>query len=268
MKRAILHQDGAELEKLFLPGLPVPRILESLNAAAGNEIGSGKLFSPESSAMLAANVFGFFMEEAAEMPELPSRLGPLGWPPTSVRIEASLRFPWTGGTHPCLDVLIETGTTLLGIESKRYEPYRDKSDAGFSKAYGRTVWGDAMGRWSAMRESLASGEIAFRHLNAAQLVKHAYGLRTEVHREGSSRGKNPVLLYLYAEPDAWPGGRAIPVEARIHHRAEITMFATAVAGDEVRFSASTYRELLGAWLASGSASVARHIGRILSAFNV
>lgn len=50
--------------------------------------------------------------------------GELGWPPVSVTLEASVRFPWAGGRDPRLDVLIEAGTSFIGIASKPYEPFR------------------------------------------------------------------------------------------------------------------------------------------------
>jgi hypothetical protein len=53
-----------------------------------------------------------------------------------------VRFPWNGGRHPCLDVLVTTVSVLLGIESKRYEPFRAKAVTTLSDAYWRPVWGD------------------------------------------------------------------------------------------------------------------------------
>jgi hypothetical protein len=46
----------------FLPGVPSSLVLKRLNAAAGDEVNSGKLSSPESSAALAVNTFGWFMD--------------------------------------------------------------------------------------------------------------------------------------------------------------------------------------------------------------
>ena len=45
----------------FLPEVPGPEIEAILEAASGNEIGTGKFDNPESSAALAANAFGFFL---------------------------------------------------------------------------------------------------------------------------------------------------------------------------------------------------------------
>jgi hypothetical protein len=71
-----------------------------------------------------------------------------GWPASSLHLEALVRFPWSGGHHPCLDVLIATPHSLIGVEAKRYEPFRPKSQADpvsdWSEAYWRQVWGDSM----------------------------------------------------------------------------------------------------------------------------
>jgi len=131
------------MDELFLPGLPVDLIRAAYAGAPGNEIESGKLASPESSAALAANTFGLFLDRPAQLPPLPGGQD-WGWPALSVRLEAIVRFPWQGGRHPCLDVLVETATTLIGIESKRYESFRGKSEPDFSEAYWRPVWGEAL----------------------------------------------------------------------------------------------------------------------------
>lgn len=94
----------------------------------------------------------------------------------------------------------------------------------------------------AMRDRLRTGDARYVHLDAAQLVKHAFGLVTE----GRRLEKMPVLLYLYAEP-THRGTTAIPATAIERHRAEIADFATALAGAEVRFAACSWREWLAGW---------------------
>ena len=48
---------------------------------------------------------------------------------------------------------------------------------------------------------------------------------------------NPLLLYVYAEPEFWPGTkRRIGEEERARHREEIDRFADLVEGDEVAFT--------------------------------
>ena len=105
----------------FLRGVPGPQIEAIFDAAAGNEIATGKFDSPESSAALAANAFGFFLQRASDLPALPG-CGSETWPALSLMLEAELRFPWSGGRHPVLDCLVRTPSALIGIESKRFEP--------------------------------------------------------------------------------------------------------------------------------------------------
>ena len=197
----------------ILEGLPAGLIRSQLGRAAGNEIESGKVLSPESSAALAANAFGLFLENPSSLPPLPVVDG-LDWRPASVALEVECRFPWAGGRHPWLDVVIALPDALAGVESKRYEPFRDGKGAQFSDAYWRDVWGDNMSGYAQVRDALHSGALQTERLDAAQLVKHAFGLRTQAQPAEGVAAKRPVLVYLYAEPAAWPDGRAV---ASAHH---------------------------------------------------
>ena len=226
----------------FLPGVPEARVRTAIAAAAGNEIESGKLDSPESSAALAVNAFGWFIERPAYLPLFPP-LADLDWPAHRVDVERQMRFPWRGGRHPWLDAAVETATHLIGVESKRFEPFRDAKIVNLSAAYDRDVWGDGMVPFMAMRDALRRGDVAFTYLDGTQLVKHAFGLITE----GKRIGKVPVLLYLYAEP-AMRGTSAIAPETLARHRAEVASFDTAVAGGAVRFAACSYREWFATWV--------------------
>lgn len=243
---------------LFLPGVPADRVIERLHRAGGNEIGSGKLGSLQSSAALAVNTFGWFIDRPTLLP-LPATLRHVG-SPTLVDVEYCARFPWPGGRHPWLDAIIETDTHLVGVESKRYEPYRDRKSVSLSTAYDRPVWGNGMGPFERMRDRLRSGEARFEYLDAAQLVKHAFGLVTDARR----RNRKPALLYLYAEPSQL-GGAAMPVAAVQAHRREVATFAAEVSGAEVEFSAVSYREWLASW-ATCRADVAAHALAIGGAF--
>jgi hypothetical protein len=90
-----------------------------------------------------------------------------------------------------------SATHLIGIESKRFEPFRDAKAASFSTAItglsGAIICSDMT--QSGMRYDWV---LRYRHLDAAQLVKHAYGLVTE----GRRIGRKPILYYLFAEPTA------------------------------------------------------------------
>ena len=93
--------------------------------------------SSESPAAPAANTFGAFLLRPADLPPLPGAEA-RDWPASALRLKVLLRFAWSGGRHPCVDAVIQTGAVLIGIESKRYEPFRTKSGAvALSDAY----WG-------------------------------------------------------------------------------------------------------------------------------
>ena len=242
----------ADLDASILLYLPRERIKACYTQAPGDEL-RVKFISPESSAALVANCSGLFLEKAELLEGLP------GGPPSNVLLESELRFPWAGGRHPYLDVLIESEGYLTGVESKRFEPFRSHGPAEISPAYKRPVWGKAMGGYEAIRDLLLDNPLTFRRLDAAQLIKHALGLRMAVNkREADHCGKNPVLLYLYAEPTGWPDNRPISQEAHEAHRQEIGQFIAFVAGNEVEFRAMTYRTLLEQWDASASIQLRAH----------
>ena len=247
------------MSDVFLPGVPEEHILERLARAGGNEVESGKLASPESSAALAINAIGWFIPRPSDLPPLPG-LNASDWPPISVEVEYCARFPWSGGRHPWLDALVETRETIIGIESKRFEPFRDKKVVSLSEAYNRPVWGDHMVPFERMRDRLRAGDEVFKHMDAAQLVKHAFGLVTE----GRRRSKRPTLLYLFAEPSQ-RNGMSIPVTDIEAHRLEIGRFAEMVSGAEVGFASCSYRDWLAAWPDRPTA-LADHRSRVIGAF--
>lgn len=225
----------------FLPGVPKDLVEISLSEADGNELSSGKIDSPESSAALAVNTFGWFIERPEFLPRLPG-IPDEEWPPRSVQIEYCARFPWSGGKHPWLDACIETNGYLIGVESKRFEPFRDKKTVSFSAAYSRPVWGSGMEPYERLRDVLAADPVKFEHLDAAQLVKHAFGLVTDARR----KRKTPALIYIFAEPEVLKG-RKISQSVKDRHRLEIATFAEAVTGGAVGFQALSYREWLATW---------------------
>ena len=252
----------------FLPGVPGAEIERIFNAAAGNEIESGKFDSPESSAALAANVFGFFLNRPQDLPPLPD-CGRAGWPARSLAIEATVRFPWSGGRHPVLDCLVTTPSALIGIESKRFEPFRGKKSASFSDAYWRPVWGDDMKGYEGVRDKLRANGRLYDFLDAAQLVKHAFALRTAVHNRRSEHdGLASILFYLYAEPAVWPkNGRPIGDDEKAKHREEIARFARDVEGDEVAFVSCSYQRLLEDWARHKDGGIRAHAAAVTRRFS-
>lgn len=227
-------------DPVFLAGVPADLVLAALRRSPGHELSTGKFDAPESSAALAANAFGWFLARPAALPPLPGV--PMGQP-QEVEVEAEMRFPWAGGRHPWLDAAITTATTLVGVESKRYEPFRPKKATTFSEAYGSREWGPGMARWNAMRRAQEDGSQSYRCLDAVQLVKHAYGLRNQ----GLKRARGAVLVYLHAAPAHWASGKPVSPDAIARHEAEIADFARAVQGSDVVFAPLRWRDLLAAW---------------------
>lgn len=249
----------------FLPGLDADRIGTFYRGAPGNEFDSGKFGHPDSSAALAANAFGFFLAAPQNLPPLPG-IAASDWAPETVTLETSLRFPWAGGHHPCLDVVVQGERLLVGIESKRHEPFRDRHAPDFSKAYWRPVWGERMSGFERVRDGLRDNSLTYRHLGATQLVKHAFGLRSEMARRHPQISR-AILFYLYAEAPARTDGTCQPPEDHARHRAEIADFAARVAGDEVAFLSCSYAGLLAAWRAHHP-ETARHAEAVAARFVV
>ena len=123
--------------------------------------------------------------------------------------------------------------------------------------------------YEGVRDRLRQTPDLFRFLDAAQLVKHAFALRTEVHRAGGAyRRLSPVLFYVHAEPEFWPKtGAPVGDAEKAAHRDEIARFADAVKGDEVAFAACSYRRLLDGWSGHCDPAVRDHAEAVRSRFS-
>ena len=180
----------------------------------------------------------------------------------ALSLEAVVRFPWAGGRHPCLDALLRGPGWLTGVESKRYEPFRGKARPAFSDAFDRPVWTGIEG-YDRLRKAVLSGAQTFKHLDATQLIKHALALQAEAGRQG----ERARLVYLYAEPQAWPDGKSVDAGAIQRHRVEAAAFAEAVSGDAVEFESMSYRALLQRWTSQAGA-LRDHADAMVSAFDL
>jgi hypothetical protein len=251
----------------LLPHLPVEAILAAFEKAGGDEIKSGKFESLESSAALAANALGYFLNSignetrAAEFP-VQGQFAFLESPIQSVWLEKQMRFPWSGGLHPWLDAVVENEQWLVGIESKRYEPFRIKQVSLFSEAYSRPVWGADMLPFERMRDALSEGSVKFQHLDAVQLVKHAFGIRTQA----AKSKRQAALVYVYGETCTWPDGKKINEADIRRHREEIFQFSDKVLGAEVKFSALSYRELMDLFAASPHVLLREHASLVTASY--
>jgi hypothetical protein len=141
-----------------------------------------------------------------------------------------------GRRPPNLDLVLESGTGVIGVESKCLEYFSSK-DADFADAYEAEIKDERRdGPWFAHMQALRSAPDLYRSLDAAQLIKHAFGLAH------TFAGQNVHLLYLFWEPrnaDDFGHFRA--------HRDEAAHFAAAVSGGTPTFSFATYDELWRQW---------------------
>ena len=192
--------------------------LADLTAGAGSEL--GRIHSLRSSSCLALNVFEPWRSNPRPLATV------FGGSVQALSFEEKQR---TGlqGVAPHLDVFLAGRPTTVGIESKFLEMY-SPTDNHFSDSYF-----DVDGLWQGLENSrnlaleIASGGQRFHWLHAAQLLKHALGLRR-------NQSDNFRLVLVWYRLDS---GVAEQIES------EIGRFAIGVS-DDFDFTSMTYQELV------------------------
>jgi hypothetical protein len=215
-----------------------------LRAGDGNKLGT-KFRATHSSSGLGVNCFAPFR----------GRIGDLNLQTDDMfdvlKFEQKCPTGLRGGRSPNLDVLFSGPTGVVGVESKLTE-YLSRHRAKFSPAYVEQIR-DARRDQAYYREleRLLDAPDSYVWLDAAQLIKHAFGL-------SRTFGHQPVtLLYLFWEPvnpDCSPEFAA--------HRREIELFAQRVAGSTPRFSAMSYPELWATWRETAPVWLSRHLDEL------
>jgi hypothetical protein len=185
-----------------------------------------------SSAALVANVFDHWSaRDAAPL------AAALGLPREAGTVTFEEPFP-TGveGDPPYIDVTLRFRSgRVLAIESKFSEwlARRRPSKGDLKPKYfaaATPLWADAgLPACQALAQDIRDGRERFLHFNAAQLLKHALGLKRAL-------GSKFELRYLYYDSH---GSHAAA------HRQEIERFALRLR-DEIAFASSTYQQLFGA----------------------
>jgi hypothetical protein len=219
----------------FLPGVPAEAVLAALGSLPGSD-----LESPDSSSALVANTFGWFLSRPRLL--LPFPGVPMGLPET-LELGVEMSLPLRGVRHPRLDAVVTTATTLVGVASTRYQPFRPRKTTAFTEPFDSRDWGPGMARYGKMRQALTTGQQTFRQLDAVSLVKQAYALRTQ----SVKQARGAVLVYLHAAPAHWSSGKPVDRQAITRHEAEIAEFGRAVKGDDVTFVPLRWADLLAEW---------------------
>ena len=264
---AALNHNGYVLDPQhnLLDDIALDDFRHAFESGAGQELGSvrdghyvaGKFCAAYSSSALAANHFAPFAKRALPVLGSGRFLHLVGFEapfPTGLR-----------GIPPHLDALISSETRRFAVESKCLEYLRAKSTSARKKSADRLkdkylngITDDRRtGPWFAELEKQATEPSRYRHLDAAQLIKHALGLLNAPAEQPTT------LLYLYWEPrDA----HLSPVFAG--HREEIAAFANRVAGGELRFEAMSYPELWDQWRANGDPYLAAHVTALRRRYDI
>jgi hypothetical protein len=140
------------------------------------------------------------------------------------------------GNSPNLDVALYRDDILIAIESKFLEPLSYKKPT-FSNSYHQITDHRKNTKWFKAMEEICNNKISFKYLDAAQLIKHFFGLCYKQEKE------TVKLIYVYWEPI-----NAIELPQFVEHRAEIEMFSNVVSGDSLlSFNSISYNELWNQW---------------------
>lgn len=242
---------ASDFRDVLLPMVSAHDFEADLGAGSGNELQT-KFRAVHSSSALAVNAFAPFRQ----------RIGELALPDHSLfqalAFEQKCPTGLRRGTPPNLDVLLSGVGGVVGIESKLTE-YLATHHARFSSAYVVEIR-DARREQSYFREMLRllDEPDSYRLLDAAQLIKHAFGL-------AGTFGERPAtLLYLFWEP-ANPSASPVFEE----HRREIAAFSERVAGSMPHFKAMSYPELWSYWRDAGQQVwLARHVEELRARYDV
>lgn len=211
----------AEWKSNLASGLPMAEIESDLRSGAGQELTSN-FRAAHSSSALAVNTFGWWRDQPETFPFQQCQ-------GTSMRFEVACASGLKG-TPPHLDVLAK-GRDIVAIESKCTE-WISRKRANFVDSYevlGQRWHGSP---WVDLMHLAIARPDHFRHLDVAQLTKHAFGL---MH---SFPNQRVTLVYLFWEPvnaSSW-------TESDIH-RNEIATFLELVHGGGIQVVAQSYPEL-------------------------
>lgn len=234
--RGYVHRFSENL----LPGVRPEDFEADLRNGDGHEL-QGKFRAVHSSTALAVNVFAPFRTRLQEL-DLPGS-GPF----TGLEFERKCPNELNGNS-PNLDVLLQGPEEVVGMESKLAEPMKS-TKAEFSPQY-RERLRDRLGSsaWFLEMCRLEEDPKRYRFLDAAQLVKHAFGL---VH---TFPGRNVKLLYLFWEPRN-SGDHPFFAE----HRRQVAEFARSVRKSSPAFDAMSHGELWRNWSTAASPWLSAHI---------
>jgi len=235
----------------LIPGVSLADFETDLRQGDGNEM-EGKFRAVHSSSALAVNTFARFRSRADSLHL------PVGSNFTSLSFERKCPHGLAGRRSPNLDIVVEGPSCVIAIESKCLEPL-SVHQAEFAAAYNEGIK-DRRRETGWFREMLRLDKepAAYRWLDAAQLVKHAFGIAH------TFTDCPATLLYLFWEPS---NAEAHPLFAE--HRAEVARFSASIAGGSPDFVAVSYPELWKQWETRKQPEwLQSHIGHLRTRYGV
>lgn len=250
---AVLDEKGyvSEAAQNLIEGVRLADFEADLRQGDGNEM-EGKFRAAHSSSALAVNTFAPFKYDPAAL-----------WLPggggfASLSFERKCPHGLAGRRSPNLDVVAEGPTGMVAVESKCLEPLTPHV-ANFAPAYDAEIRDGRRGTaWFQEMQRLVDKPRTYRWLDAAQLVKHAFGVAY------TFADRPSTLLYLFWEPS---NPEAYPIFAE--HRAEVNRFSASIGGGGPEFVAMSYPELWSSWDACPQSEwLLTHVGRLKARYGV
>lgn len=190
-----------------------------------------RFHSARSSCALAVNAFGPWRLH----PETLTIAGIDGFISLQFERKCPISGVPTNREPPNLDAIAE-GASVVAIESKLIEYLTSKTTAHFADVYEGAVSELADPSWTNAYERLKKEPDEFQCFDAAQIVKHYLGLKSNF------ANREATLLYVYWEPPDHETHRLFA-----QHREEVTSFAEDLADPTLTFTSFTYAELWNAW---------------------
>jgi len=236
----------------LIDGVRLDDFEADLRQGDGNEM-EGKFLAAHSSSALAVNTFAPFKRDIAAL-RLPGGVGLF----SSLQFERKCPHGLVGRRSPNLDLLAEGPNEVVAVESKCLEHLAPHT-AEFSPAYGAEIIDDRrQTAWFREMQRLVEEPRRYRWLDAAQLVKHAFGIAH------TFPDRAATLLYLFWEPSN-PDGYPTFAE----HRSEVSRFKASVVGSGPKFIAMSYPELWELWSKQGEPEwLMPHVSRVRARYGV
>jgi hypothetical protein len=232
-------------ENNLIDGVDLDDFRTDFEQGSGNEL-AGKFRAVHSSSALAANCFGPFKRRPEELYLAEAN----GFGSISFEHKCPVGLS-QARTPPNLDLVAVGPGSVVGVESKFLE-HLGRKTAKFADAYKDQI-NDARrdGPWYAEMMRLRDDPKYYRYLDAAQLIKHAFGLAN------TFPGKSTTLIYLFWEPN-----NAKDLNTIQEHREEVKDFAHRISGGFPSFEFLSYPELWDRWISLGSSFMVAHAGRL------